>query len=84
MDEQRKKAVAAAHRQVQPGAKLSNIMRVIAARRVELGVSQYELARQLGTDQSHINRWLRGHVQPSAAVLDRLLDALDLEVTPRD
>lgn len=36
------------------------------------GMSQGELARQLGTDRWQVSRWIRGHVTPSGAAIVKI------------
>lgn len=49
----------------------------IAGKRKDKGLSQAELARQLGTTQSAISRWENGTVQPSAESLEKIKEILD-------
>lgn len=50
-------------------------------RRLELGLSQVELAHQVGVDQKQISRWELGETAPEGENLERLLAAL--RRTPR-
>lgn len=52
---------------------------LIAARRTELDLSGYELARRTGIQSSTILRIERGETQPSAEKLDILAGALDID-----
>lgn len=49
---------------------------LIAERRRELGITQKQLADEIGTYQSHVSRWERGETLPSAGMVDRLAHAL--------
>jgi len=57
--------------------------RIVAAIR-EQGVSQYELSRWTGIDESQLSRYLRGLADLPGDRLDLLLDQLDLDVQPSD
>lgn len=52
---------------------------LIAARRSELGLSGYELARRTGIQSSTVLRIERGETQPSAEKLDVLAGALGID-----
>ncbi len=43
-----------------------------AAKRREKGLSQDELAKQLGTTQAAVSRWENGTVQPSEEILGKI------------
>lgn len=43
------------------------------------GVTQVQLAERIGTSPGTMHRYLHGHVQPGAAVLQRMLDALGMD-----
>lgn len=47
------------------------------------GLSQRELAELVGTTQSAIARLEGGHVSPSLTTLDRIADALGVELSLR-
>lgn len=49
-------------------------------RRLDLGISQEELASQLQTVQNHISRLETGKVEPSTDMLERLSKALNTSV----
>lgn len=55
----------------------------IRALREGRGLSQRELAAQVGTTQSAIARLEVGHVSPSLSTLDRIADALGVELSLR-
>jgi ribosome-binding protein aMBF1 (putative translation factor) len=55
----------------------------IHALREKRGLSQRELAERLGTTQSAIARLEAGNVSPSLATLDRVADALGVELVVR-
>ena len=59
------------------------IIETIIARRDELGISNAELARRAHVSRPQLQAWLAGRVQPSAAAIERLLAALELEVRAR-
>lgn len=46
--------------------------------RLEAGLSQAELARRMGTTQSAVSRWERGHDQPRLDTLSSVLRACGL------
>ncbi|MBE7003243.1 MAG: helix-turn-helix transcriptional regulator [Ruminococcaceae bacterium] len=48
----------------------------IASKRKEKGMSQAELARQLGTTQAAVSRWENGTVQPSEESLGKIREIL--------
>jgi transcriptional regulator with XRE-family HTH domain len=60
---------------------------LIRARRVELGLSQGQLAERAGTGQAVVSRVESGRTLPTLSVLQRLASALDcdlvLDLTPR-
>ena len=47
------------------------------------GWSQVELAARAGISQKHLSQMLRGHVEGSLAVWDRLLVAVEAHPVPR-
>ena len=59
-----------------------SIINAIIARRDALGWSNAELARRARVSRPQLQAWLAGRVQPSAAAIERLMAALDLEVRP--
>lgn len=52
----------------------------IQALREERGLSQRQLAERLGTTQSAVARLEAGHVSPSLPTLDKVADALGVEL----
>lgn len=58
---------------------------VIRERMLALGMTQKELAAQLGVTQKHISQVFNGWADPSFALLDFMLEVLDLDlrVVPR-
>lgn len=56
------------------------LMRQLAARRDELGVSQTELATRMGTKQPVVSRLLSGEVDPQHSTEDRLAAALGMRI----
>ena len=48
------------------------------------GVSQYELARWTGIDESQLSRYLRGLADLPGDRIDRLIDQLGLDVGPAE
>jgi transcriptional regulator with XRE-family HTH domain len=49
----------------------------------DTGLTQREVSRATGVDETLVSRFMRGLREPSFATLDRLLDALELEVVVR-
>lgn len=54
---------------------------LVRAARRHAGVTQAELARRLGTRQSVVSRWERGHDEPRLSTLSRVARACGLAVT---
>lgn len=52
----------------------------VRALREQRGLSQRELAERLGTTQSAVARLEAGHVSPSLPTLDKVADALGVEL----
>jgi len=52
-----------------------DIGRVIAEARIARGLSQAGLAERIGTTQSAVSRWERGHDEPRLRTLDAILRA---------
>jgi ribosome-binding protein aMBF1 (putative translation factor) len=59
------------------------LAREIRALRQARGLSQRDLAELVGTTQSAIARLEGGHVSPSLTTLDRVADALGVELSLR-
>ena len=70
--------VAAAQRRLQPKLALG---RQILHLRLERGWSQKELAERAGTQQANISRLENGLLNPSVDMLQRVTDALGVELT---
>ena len=66
-----------------PGWLFAQIAGQLATRRNELGLSQAELARRVGTTQSAIARLESGGRPPRVDTLLRIADALDCELIVR-
>lgn len=43
-----------------------------------LGITQTELAAQLGVDPATVNRWLKGRALPNASIVPRLAELLEI------
>ncbi len=58
---------------------------LIAKRREALGLTQGQLADRAGTSRSRINSYENGRVHPTADTLERVFEAMDLELaaTPK-
>lgn len=56
------------------------IGQAVRTRRLELGISQTELARRAGMTQSAVSRLEAGGAVPTIVVLERLAAALDAEL----
>jgi transcriptional regulator with XRE-family HTH domain len=53
---------------------------LLRAEREKAALTQAQLARRAGTTQQHVSRLERGGLAPTTALLDRLFDALDLQL----
>lgn len=53
----------------------------VRGRRLELGLTQVELARRSGMTQSQLSRLEAGGTEPTIRVLDRLAKALDASLS---
>lgn len=58
-----------------------HLLRELAAKRVELGLSQQEVATRMGTTQPALARLERGEVDPKLSTLERYAAALGERVT---
>lgn len=56
------------------------IISAVIQSRMEKGISQIELAKSIGTDQSRISRLEKGTLNPSLDFLKRIADGLGLEL----
>lgn len=54
--------------------------KVLVERRIELGMSQYKLAKILGIAQSYVSELERGRKRPSIELFFRICEVLNLEV----
>ena len=59
---------------------ISQVSSAIAAERLRRGLSQKQLAEQIGRKQSEISRWESGDYTFTTATIARICAALDLEV----
>ena len=59
------------------------LMRQLAARRADLGISQAELARRMRTKQPVVSRLLSGDVDPQHSTEDRLAAAMGMRIERR-
>jgi predicted XRE-type DNA-binding protein len=59
------------------------LMRQLAARRDELGLSQTELAHRMRTKQPVVSRLLSGDVDPQHSTEDRLAAAMGMRIERR-
>lgn len=59
------------------------LMRQLAARREELGLSQTELAHRMRTKQPVVSRLLAGDVDPQHSTEDRLAAAMGMRIERR-
>lgn len=59
------------------------LMRQLAARRAELGLSQTELAHRMRTQQPVVSRLLAGDVDPQHSTEDRLAAAMGMRIERR-
>jgi predicted transcriptional regulator len=57
------------------------LARHIRDKRKRLRLNQAELAQKAGTSQTAIARLERGHGNPTANLIQRIINALDLELT---
>jgi transcriptional regulator with XRE-family HTH domain len=57
------------------------VARVMRAARTEAGLTQAALAERLGTKQSVVSRWERGHEEPRVSTLVRVMQACGLSLS---
>ncbi|MEO6652699.1 MAG: helix-turn-helix transcriptional regulator [Ilumatobacteraceae bacterium] len=60
---------------VVPLGRPSDVGRLIRSSRERAGLSQTQLAERVGTTQSAVSRWERGHDEPRLTTLARLIRA---------
>lgn len=60
---------------------MTTIGNCIANRRIELGLSQEEVARAIGKTQAAVSKIESGHITPSVGMLRLLADALKLKMS---
>ncbi|MEU5126607.1 helix-turn-helix domain-containing protein [Streptomyces mobaraensis] len=58
-----------------------NTAALVRSRRIELGLSQAELATRAGTGQAFVSRVESGKAIPTLPVLQRLAAALECDIT---
>lgn len=63
---------------------MSGLRKVIADRLTELGKSKRWLSREIGTTSATIFKFFGGKTTLRMDLLERVLDALNLEVKPKD
>jgi transcriptional regulator with XRE-family HTH domain len=63
------------------GDMVATAPRLLVEARRRAGISQAELARRAGVPRSVVNAYERGHREPGADALARLLDATGLRLT---
>ena len=52
----------------------------VAQMRIKKGITQNKLAAMIGVDQRQISTWERGRFMPSIEVLQKIADALDMDL----
>lgn len=66
---------------VDAALKERRLLRELAARRVELGLSQKIVAKLMGTTQPSLARLERGEIDPKLSTLERYAEALGVSIT---
>ena len=66
---------------VDAALKERRLLRELAARRVELGLSQKNVAKLMGTTQPALARLERGEIDPKLSTLERYAEALGLSIS---
>jgi DNA-binding XRE family transcriptional regulator len=66
---------------VEAALKERRLLRELAARRVELGLSQKIVAKQMGTTQPALARLERGEIDPKLSTLERYAEALGVSIS---
>lgn len=59
----------------------SNLGRMIADTRRDLGLTQRELANKVGVTAQAVSKWERGSSCPDIAILDEIADTLGVSVS---
>ena len=57
------------------------VIQMMIRKRIQKGITQKELAREIGTKQSAISRFESGDYNPTVSFLYKLAGALDVELT---
>ena len=60
---------------------MSNLGRMIADTRRDLGLTQRELANKVGVTAQAVSKWERGSSCPDIAILDEIADTLGVSVS---
>lgn len=58
-----------------------NVIQMMIRKRIQKGITQKELAREIGTKQSAISRFESGDYNPTISFLYKLAGALGVELT---
>lgn len=66
---------------VEAALKERRLLRELAARRVEMGLSQKIVAKLMGTTQPALARLERGEIDPKLSTLERYAEALGVNIT---
>lgn len=66
---------------VEAALKERRLLRELAARRVELGLSQKIVAKLMGTTQPALARLERGEIDPKLSTLERYAEALGVSIS---
>ncbi len=61
---------------------MADLMHTIRGRMIALHMTQSQVAEVLGTSQGRISEYLNRRRQPGLRIIERWLDALELEVRP--
>jgi HTH-type transcriptional regulator/antitoxin HipB len=79
-ERQRRRDAPAVRTGYEAAKRAFDIGQAVRSRRLELGISQTELARRAGMTQSAVSRLEGGGAMPTVVVLERLAAALDAEL----
>lgn len=66
---------------VEAALKERRLLRELAARRVEMGLSQKAVAKLMGTTQRALARLERGEIDPKLSTLERYAEALGVSIS---